>query len=247
MARTPAQVRAQRAVDACVPVSPIGAELLRRYHVALEFGGANKTEDEQVHVLYELCRLVAEIPFPTLSIEALEQAAVAQTVTRYRAKCRHRAVRQLIRLLQAAGDLPDSDELAASRRIQEQLAKTPTAGRGTLRRWLAKRQHRLGWHELSWEAKRLRKLEEVLTTASADLDDRDIIAAWIRTLVRQIVDCGHHPVTRANDPARCNQCGATVDSHGRRPSPGERKQKELRRTAAAYLRFRRLPTPTSPL
>jgi hypothetical protein len=246
MARTPAHLRARRAVDACVPASPIGVELLRRYAEAVEFHGSDESQDQQLLIAYEVCKLVEETVFDGLSIEALQRTADVPAPSKTAAIRRRRAVHQLTRLLQAVGDLPDTRDLAASDRIQTELALTPSPGRGTLRRWLSQRQHRVGAYELSWEAAGLRKLEEVLCEHPR-LDDRDVIGLWIRTLVRPIVDCGHHPVTRAIDPGLCAQCGATFATHGSRPSPGEHRQQKFRSRGAAYLRFRRLPTPTTQL
>ena len=149
-----------------------------------------------------------------------------------------------MRLLQQSGELPTAHEVTSSRAIEKELALTPEGGRGTLRRWLAQHQHELGWHELRWQAHKLRQLEEIVAE-HPDADDDGAITRWLWKLVRRVVACNCPPVTRRADPSVCSCCGATIATHGYRPSPSRANQRKLAALGRRYLRFRRLPTPTA--
>jgi hypothetical protein len=225
-------------------MTSLGAELLRRYMASVHFEGTPGTQSNELVHLRELCRLVETIEFTSLSVQALTAIADAPAPSITAAKRRRLVVGRLLRLLRQEGELPSAAEVTASRSIEADLLATPPGGRGTLRRWLAVRKRKLGWHELRWEARRLRELEAVIGDYPG-ADDEELTTRWLLRLVRQIVDCGCPPVTRRTDPAVCVCCGATTASHGSRPSPGEANQRKLSAVACNYLKFRRQPTPTA--
>lgn len=245
MARRPFHLRAQEVIESYTPASPIGAHLIERYRQTLSSDGSIGTQDREIAYLRTLCRLLSAVPLPTLSLSALYELAGQPAATATAALKQQRVVGRVIRLLQHVGELPSTAELRSNRRVLRVIAEAPPGGRSTLRCWLAERQHRVGAQQLFWEAKRLCLLEQVLA-ANPSLDDRDAISAWLVRLVRQVAKCSCPPVTRARDGSRCNSgsCGATIASHGKRPSPSQRKQKELASLGNKYLRVRRLPTAT---
>ena len=242
MARWPFHRRAKEVVESYTPASPIGAHLIERYRQTLTSDGSIGTQDVEIALLRTLCRLLSEAPLPTLSFSALKDLAERPAPTATAALKQQRVIGRVIRLLQHSGDLPSAAELRSNRQVLRVIAEAPPGGRSTLRSWLAAR--RVSWHELAWEAERLCVLEQVLA-ANPSLDDRDAISAWLVRLVRQVPKCSCPPVTRARDHGRCNSCGATIASHGRRPSPSLRKQRELASLGQEYLRVRRPPTARS--
>jgi hypothetical protein len=246
MASVGAELKALNAVAECEPASRIGAHLLERYHGGVHFRGSPSRQWTELAVLRELCLLVEQVPFTQLSVRALLDAASLHAPTPAAAARRRTAVHRLIRLLQYDGVLPGRAELRAGERLAAELERTPDSGRATLRRWLARRQRQCSPHNLSWEATKLRTLEELLPARSG-LSDGELITEWLRGLVRDIVDCSCAPVTRARFPDRCEGCGATIETDGSRASPGPGYQAVLRSLASKYLQFRRLPTPTRDL
>ncbi len=244
-----ASVNARAAAIVCATtdrVSELKAELIRRYATSVHLNGTRGVQEEELGYLRELCRLIEGSDFEEVSYQSLAALGALPAPSGTAARRRRRVIGRLIRLLQHSGELPTSPELAASRAIEAIIFETPEGGRGTLRRWLARRRRKLGWHELRWEAKRLSDLEATIV-AHPGADDAELTTRWLLASVRSIVNCGCPPITRRSDPSVCTCCGATSASHGTRPSPNEANQRKLRALARRYLQFRRLPTPTRSL
>lgn len=234
--------RLQRSIAECEPASAAGAALLTRYLEVASFEGSRATQETELASLRELCRIVEQTPFETISIASLSAAADAEGASATRALRRRRVVGRLIRILQQRGELPSNRDLTASRGLERELAATPEQGRQLLRRWLARRSRHVGWFELRQEARRLRRLEELIVLYP-DAEPTDLFGLWLRALVRPIVNCDCAPLTRAADPTRCPHCGATAETHGMRSSPAAAKQDRIRSLGRKYLAFRALSVP----
>jgi hypothetical protein len=242
----PSQAIAHRAEEIAAsyqPRSAGGAELLRRYLASVHFDGAAGTQENELGFLREVCRLVEAFDFDELSVDVLDRAANSPAPSATATLRRRRVIGRVVRQLRHDGELPTAHELRASRAIEAELIDTPRAGRPTLRRWLASRKRKLGWHELRWEARRLRTLEEVIAE-HPDAADDELITRWMFQIVRIVVACDCPPVTRQRNGAICSCCGSTIEKKGSRPSPNEQNQRKLRALGHRYLQFRRLPTPT---
>lgn len=225
-------------------VSEMRAELIRRYATGVHLGGSRGTQENALVDLREFCRLIEQARLEVISYRSLIALAEIPAPSPTAARRRRRVVDRLIRLLQHSGELPTPKELRASDAIEQTIAAMPTNDRGILRSWLAQRRRTVGWWELRWEARRLQQLELVIGE-HPDADDDELITRWLCAIVRQIVDCGCPPVTRRRDPAVCSCCGKTRASHGSRPSPSERKQREYSVVARRYLEHRRFATSRS--
>lgn len=234
------QANADRLVRSCRPLSESGRGLLERYAAEVDLSRSPKRELE---LLWAACRLVEEISFDGLSVRALDEAGAQPQASK--AGCRYRRVAagRFRRLLQASGELPAPGELASEARLRRWIATAPPAARATLGRWSEYRSGVLGAYERSHEIRHLSRLERVIET-HGPASDASIIQRWLRESVRPIVNCRCAPVTRAIDPEQCSCCGASVATHGTRPSPGPAKQRRLERLAVRYLVFRRGSTPT---
>jgi len=233
---TPGLTLAASTVDGCRPRSDVGALLLSRYYEAVRAAG-RLTLSRERSLLYELCRVVEETDFPFLTIAALHATADAPNLRPGARGRRGMLARRLLALFQASGELPSPKEMQSLNAIARQLAAAPEPGRRFLHAWESLRAERVGAYERRHELRRLRELEEVLAAYPAARTEF-VIDEWFRRLVRRVVACQCHPVTRARDADRCFSCGAHAADVGTRPSPGNDKQRELRSLAHRYLRFR---------
>lgn len=222
--------RLQHRLDTTLPASAIGQALLERYLDRIEIERASQPRRER-RLVRELCSLVEEVAFPTLTIRALLEAGSANPL-------RGRVCWRLIRVLQADGDLPDSAALRRHVQISRTIAQAPAPARAALERWVELRQENVGPHELSEEIRRYAELERILAE-HPDVSAQRAIDLWLRRIVRRIVDCRCPPITRALDPDRCNSCEATTLTHGTRPSPAMEKQQTYAAGARRYLAQRR--------
>jgi hypothetical protein len=238
--RRPFQLRVRAVIESYTAASPIGAELIDIYAGSLSADGSESTQDREIALLRELCRLFAAHAVAGLSIDMLDQLAELPAASPSAALKRKRVVRRLIRLLQHRGDLPASWELRWNRNLRKLVEDASPASRPMLKHWLAQRQSRVSPYELYHEGRRLLPLEDQLQTQPGR-DDDEAISAWLQSLVRQVVGCPCAPVTRSADGKRClkRTCRATTATHALVPSPGLRKQAALRSLARRYLRQRR--------
>jgi hypothetical protein len=227
----------------CHPASDIGRILLARYYDAADFEGVTRHAKEELAMLRALCRVVEDTPFPALSLENLTAAGAAPQQSQTASDMRRIAVVRLRRLLQASGELPAAGTLRHERQIEETIAAAPVAGRRTLERWDVSRRETLNALGRLKEIRHLTRLEEAIAE-TGEAGDAAILRAWLPLSVRRIVNCRCATITRAETPDRCSACGATIASHGSRPSSGPRRQSELEHLARRYLVFRRRPDPT---
>lgn len=222
--------RLKHRLDTTRPASAIGQALLERYLARIEIERAPHPRRER-RLVRELCSLVEEVAFPTLTIRALLEAGSANPL-------RRRVCWRLIRILQADGDLPGSAALRKHAQISRTTAQAAAPARAALEHWVELRQESVCAHELCREAKRHAELEQVLAE-HPDMSPQHAIDLWLRRIVRRIVDCGCPPITRALDPDRCSSCNATSLTHGTRPSPAKEKQQRYAAVARRYLDQRR--------
>jgi hypothetical protein len=235
--------RVDEYVSRCRPISTGGRVLLRRYVESLDLS-REKHVDIEIRILGELCRLVEEINLDGLGIERLHQLSLRPAPSKTASFLRRRLARRLIRLLQADGAFPQPGDLRAQKRLQRILDETSAAGRGRLCRWIEEqREHhdgrrKVGWGQLLVHARALAELEAMIDELELDDSDaKDAVELWLNRLVREIVDCGCPPVTRAITPEQCNCCGATAATHGTRLSPAVAKQNELEALGRRYLNW----------
>jgi hypothetical protein len=235
--------RIDRCVNDCDPTSTAGAVLLARYAESLDRSRTNSA-DAEIIVLRELCSLVEDptVTLEPLTVDRLRRIAQRPAPSRTAAERRRRLASRLIALLQKDGIFPDSGELHASRSVMRTLAPLPDGRRSRVARWIEEQREypdgrpKTGWGQLLVHARALAELETLLEDLQLDSEEcKDAVGLWLERVVREIVDCGCPPVTRARTPHHCHSCGATPTTHGTRPSPALAKQRELEALARRYL------------
>lgn len=238
MPKRPFATRVADVAAESTPVSAIGAELVRTYAGRISAHGSGGSLNHEIELLRVLCAMVHAKPLPVLSVAALESLLQLPAASAHQQRLRRKVIRRVVRILQDDGLVPSSHDLRYDRKLHELLDGSASYARDHLKRWFARR-HSVGAYELYHEARRLELLEEVLAAHPA-VEEGAAIGAWLGLLVRPVVDCGCPQVTRAKDGLVCSSCGATaLPGIGTRPSPGLRKQAELRSLAAKYLAQRR--------
>ncbi len=222
---------------ACQPTAQSGRVLLELYveHLTIrENLHPNVYYDEEL-LFRLLCTTVEQPELTALSLNAIDRALERPPRSRNDQQRRRRLRGRLHAVLRAEGVIPPAAEVRDYARTIEAVRSAPPAGRRSLEWWLERRSHDLGAHELAREARHHALLEHVLAE-NPDVDDDAAIQLWMKRLVLRVVVCRCPPVTRRDDPLRCNSCGATPDTSGTRPSPSPRCQDKYERTARRYLR-----------
>jgi len=241
MARTTPLHRIDRAWALFDPRHNEGSFLLERYLRGVELDRNRTTQEHEVWLFRELLRMVSELGAEHITLDALTHLTNRPGLTPTAVRRRRTLVWRLWNLLASDGIFPTRAEVRANRRIQATIASVPEPTRDALRRWLAYRHERVGWHQLAWEAQHLRELLHV--RASMPVTDlRDVIGTWIAQIVRPVANCRHATVTRRTDGS-CSKCNATVSSHGQRPSPDPRKQLVLVSIARKFFAYCGEPVP----
>ena len=237
--------RLHRHAAACEPTAPVGRKLVDLYLQRLIIRDLHpQTLYEEALLFRLLCTTVEQPELSALSMKRVDQALDRPSPTKTDAGRRRRLRGRIRTLLELEGLIPTRAEATAGRKIDQLIAEAPADRRRTLTEWLHGRGQTLSLHELAREAKHHLLLEAVLHDHPGCSDDV-AIQLWLRRLVRPVVNCTCPPVTRRDNPLRCNSCGATPRTAGTRPSPSPRCQGKYERIARRYLRHRRRPTTTN--
>jgi hypothetical protein len=236
MAKTTPVERIKQRYEACVPRSETNQLLLDQYLTRVDLDRPGSTAENEVVVFYEVCRLVTEIDLSVISLRRLLEWSEAGS-TKTARKRRQLVVGRLIRILEQDG-FCRARERTAKARITAEIDSLASEEAERVRDWIARRRgERVGWYQLSHEARHIALLERCASEAP-EVEQPILIRRWLAKIVKQVVDCDCPPVTRYPDPRRCKSCGATIETHGRRPAPGPRKQGELAAIGRRYLNVR---------